>query len=120
MTEPTRPLKEHYRVIYLDGVYFPILHEGQRDQTALLVALGVDMAGNKEVLAVRVGGEESRSSWENLLSELQKRGVNEVDLMVTDGDQGVIGAISRFFPLSKRQRCLLHKMRNRASSHTQA
>jgi len=107
-----RPLKAHYRVIYLDGVYFPIMHEGQRDQTALLVALGVDMAGNKEVLAVRVGGEESRTSWESFLGELQKRGVNEVDLVVTDGDQGLIGAINRISPGTKRQRCLLHKYRN--------
>ena len=107
-----RPLAEHYRIIYLDAVYFPILHESSRDQSAVLVALGVDMAGDKEVLAVKVGNEESRSSWESFLFELQKRGVSEVDLVVTDGDAGLIGAISRVWPSAKRQRCLLHKMRN--------
>src|SRR5689334_21483972 len=74
----TRALKEHYRVIYIDGVYFPILHEDRRDQTALLVALGVDLSGAKEVLAVRVGGQESRETWETLLAELKGRGVAEV------------------------------------------
>lgn len=83
-----RPLKEHYRVIYLDAVYFPILHESGRNQSAVLVALGVDMAGDKKVLAVKVVNEESRSSWEGFLFELQKRGVVEVDLVVTDGDAG--------------------------------
>lgn len=108
----TRALKEHYRVIYIDGVYFPILHEDRRDQTALLVALGVDSRYAKEVLAVRVGGQESRETWEALLAELKKRGVGEVDLVVTDGDAGLIGAVTRAFPNCKRQRCLLHKMRN--------
>ncbi len=57
-----RPLAEHYGIIYLDAVYFPILHESSRDQSAVLVAREVDMTGNKEVLAVKVGNEESRSS----------------------------------------------------------
>ncbi len=46
------------------------------------------------------------------LLELQKRGVIEVDLVVTDGAAGLIGAISRVWPYAKRQRCILHKMRN--------
>ncbi|HEX2911005.1 MAG TPA: transposase [Chloroflexia bacterium] len=68
-----RPLAVHYRLIYLDAVYFPLLHESSRNQCAVLVALGVDMAGDKEVEAVKVGNEESRASWETLLLELQKR-----------------------------------------------
>ena len=112
----TRPLQEHYRVIYLAGVYFPILHEDRRDQTALLVALGVDLSGVKEVLAVQVGMQESRESWAALLANLKGRGVAAVDLVVSDGDAGLIGAVEQGFPFCKRQRCLLHKMRNTLAS----
>lgn len=108
----SRKLMPHYRVLYLDGVYFPILHENRRDQTALLVALGVDQSGAKEILAVQVGGSESQESWQGIVDDLKKRGVKQVDLVVTDGDQGLIGVVSKSFPESVRQRCLLHKMRN--------
>jgi transposase-like protein len=58
----TRSLKSHYKVVYFDGEYFPILHQRQSSQTAILVAMGVDVLGEKEVLALRVGGEESLDS----------------------------------------------------------
>jgi transposase-like protein len=105
-------LAGHYPVIYLDGVYFPIVHEGKADQTALLVALGVREDGTKEVLAVEVGGEESEASWTELLQNLKKRGVEQIDLVVTDGDAGLISALGKNFPKAKRQRCVTHKMRN--------
>jgi transposase-like protein len=96
-----RPLQAHYPVIYLDGVYFPIVHEGKADQTALLVALGVREDGTKEVLAVEVGGEESEASWTELLQNLKKRGVEQIDLVVTDGDAGLISALGKNFPQSQ-------------------
>jgi putative transposase len=107
-----RSLKSHYKVIYFDGVYFPILHQGQRAQTALLVALGIDGLGEKEVLAVRVGGEESLDSWSELITDLKRRGVESIELAVTDGDAGLIAAFERAFPKAKRQRCLTHKVKN--------
>lgn len=108
----SRPLQAHYRVIYLVAVYFPVVHEGQRDQTPLLVALGIDLQGGKEALACQFGGEESRQNWEELLADLTNRGVCEVDLVITDGNSGLIGAVGQAFPKACRQRCILHKMRN--------
>ena len=48
-----RPLQEHWRIVYLDGVHFSIRHGEKADSTIILTALGVDPAGNKEVLALR-------------------------------------------------------------------
>jgi len=107
-----RALKSHYKVVYFDGVYFPILHEGQSSQTAVLVALGVDGLGEKEVLAVKVGGEESLDSWSELMADLKRRGVASIELAVTDGDAGLIAAFERAFARAKRQRCLTHKVKN--------
>ncbi len=55
-----RTLQEHWRIVYLDGVHFSIRHGDQADTTIILTALGVDLAGNKEVLALRVCAEESK------------------------------------------------------------
>lgn len=106
----TRKLKSHYKVVYFDGVYFPILHQGQRAQTAVLVALGVDGLGEKEVLAIKVGGEESLDSWSELMADLKRRQVESSIELV--GDAGLIGAFGRAFPKAKRQRCLTHKVKN--------
>ena len=105
-------LQSHYRVIYLDGVYYPVVYEDKADQTAVLVALGVDQSGHKEVLAIFAGAEESKVAWLSLLSDLRKRGVEQVDLFVTDGGDGLIAALKESYPSSRRQRCVTNKMRN--------
>jgi transposase-like protein len=107
-----RALSAHYRVIYLDGVYFPIVHEDRADQTPLLVALGVDANGHKDVLGFVVAGQESRAAWQTLVDDLKRRGVQQVDLFVTDGDEGLSGVLTQAFPTAQRQRCLTHKVRN--------
>ena len=55
-----RPLQEHWRVLYLDGVHFSIRHGEKANSTIILTALGVDLAGNKEVLALRACAEEDK------------------------------------------------------------
>ena len=107
-----RPLLEHYRVILIDGVYFPIVHGQKADETPLLVALGVDLEGQKSVIGLMIAGEESTDAWQNLFDDLKQRGVKRVDLFATDGDEGLIGVLERTFPHTPRQRCTNHKMRN--------
>jgi len=107
-----RPLLEHYRVIFIDGVYFPIVHGQQADETPLLVAVGIDLEGQKAVIGLMIAGEESADAWQNLLDDLKQRGVRAVDLFVTDGDEGLIGVLERTFAHTLRQRCTNHKMRN--------
>src|SRR2546425_4651004 len=107
-----RSLLTHYRILYLDGIHFTVRHGTQTDSTIILTALGVDLEGNREVLALRACAEESKDGWSCLLQDLRTRGVTEVDLIVTDGHDGLLAAISALFPATLRQRCLVHKQRN--------
>ncbi len=107
-----RPLQEYWRIVYLDGVHFSIRHGEQADSTIILTALGVDAAGNKEVLALRACAEEDQDGWACLLQALRSRGATHVDLLVTDGHEGLLAAASDLFSATPRQRCLVHKQRN--------
>jgi transposase-like protein len=107
-----RQLLVHYRIIYLHGIHFTVRHGSQTDATMILTALGVDLEGNREVLALRACAEEDKEGWSCLLQDLRNRGVSEIDLLVTDGHDGLLAAVSALFPATLRQRCLVHKQRN--------
>jgi transposase-like protein len=107
-----RPLLAHSRILYLDGIHFTVRHGGKTDSTIILTALGVDLEGNKDVLALRACAEEDKDGWSCLVQDLRTRGVTEIDLIVTDGHDGLLAAISSLFTATPRQRCLVHKQRN--------
>ena len=107
-----RPLFRHYRILYLDGIHFRVRHGTQTDSTIILTALGVDLEGNKDVLALRACAEEDKDGWSCLLQDLRNRGVTEIDLIVTDGHDGLLAAVGSLFPATLRQRCIVHKQRN--------
>ena len=111
-----RPLQEHWRVLYLDGVHFSIRHGDKTDATIILTALGIDLAGNKEVLALRACAEESKEGWAGLLQDVRTRGATHIDLIVTDGHDGLLAVLADLFAATPRQRCLAHKQRNVLSS----
>src|SRR3989441_10481415 len=107
-----RPLSEHWRILYLDGVHFSIRHGDKADSTIFLTALGVDLEGNKEVVALRACAEEDKDGWACLLQDLRSRGATQIDLIVTDGHDGLLAAVAEWFSATPRQRCLVHKQRN--------
>jgi putative transposase len=107
-----RRLQEHWRILYLDGIHFSIRHGDKADSTIILTALGVDLAGNKEVLALRACAQEDKDGWACLLHDLRTRGATHIDLFVTDGHDGLLAAVSELFSATPRQRCLVHKQRN--------
>jgi transposase-like protein len=108
----SRRLQGHWRVLYLDGIYFEVRHGDKVDPTVVLAALGVDLEGNKDILAIRACAQESQDGWMCLLQDLRTRGVTEVDLILTDGHEGLLAAVSALFTATPRQRCLVHKQRN--------
>jgi len=107
-----RSLLTHYRIVYLDGIHFTVRHGTQTDSTIILTALGVDLEGNKEVLARRPCAEEDKDGWSCLLQDVRRRGATQMDLIVTDGHDGLLAAVSALFTATPRQRCLVHKQRN--------
>ncbi len=107
-----RSLLSHYRILYLDGIHFRVRHGTQTDSTIILTALGVDMEGNKDVLALRACAEEDKDGWSCLLQDVRRRGATQMDLIVTDGHEGLLAAVSALFSATSRQRCAVHKQRN--------
>jgi transposase-like protein len=108
----SRTLQDHWRVLYLDGIYLEVRHGEKVDPTIILAAMGVDLEGNKDILAIRACAQESEDGWMCLLQDLRTRGVKDVDLILTDGHEGLLAAVSALFTAASRQRCLVHKQRN--------
>jgi len=115
-----RRLLPHYRILYLDGIHFTVRHGTQSDATMILTALGVDLEGNREVLAFRACAEEDKDGWSCLLQDLRTRGVSQIDLIVTDGHDGLLAAGASLFAATPRQRCLVHKQPGADECHSQA
>jgi Transposase, Mutator family len=70
------------------------------------------LEGNKEVLALRACAEEGKDGWVCVLQDLRTRGATQIDLIVTDGHDGLLAAVKELFSATPHQRCLLHKQRN--------
>lgn len=107
-----RKLKAHYLYAYADGTYFPVIYNDEGCKMPILAVVGIDQEGQRDVLAFCVGERENQKAWEDLLEDLKSRGVKQVDLWITDGNQAMLNAIANKFPASKRQRCLKHKIDN--------
>ncbi len=108
----TRPLKAHYLYAYADGTYFTVIYDKTGCKMPILAIVGIDEGGQRDVLAFTVGERENQDAWEDLLENLKERGVVSVDLWTTDGNKAMLNAIDKKFPVSKRQRCIKHKMEN--------
>ena len=105
-----RELEEDYLYVWVDGVY---PKAGPKDENmALLVVVGLNSRGHKEILAIEEGYRESIESWRDVFRCLKKRGIKWIGMVVADGIDSVWKAIRDVFPKAKKQRCWVHKMRN--------
>ena len=101
---------KEYVYIWADGVYFKIRLEGERQ--CILVIMGVTAEGTKELIAVSDGVRESELSWRQVLLSLRDRGMQAPKLGVGDGALGFWKALDQVFPMTKAQRCWIHKTAN--------
>lgn len=105
-------LAAHYRVFYLDAVRFQVRHKEATDPLVVLAVLAVNLAGHKELLALKAYAEETGAGWQSILNEVRDRGVEKVDVIVSDGHKGLTSACDKLFTATPRQRCLVHKERD--------
>lgn len=108
----TRRLEERYAYAFADGTYFTVIYNDEGCKMPILAVSGIRLTGEREVLAFSVGDRENQPAWEELLENLKQRGVKDIGLWVSDGNQAMLNAITKKFPDSARQRCVLHKMDN--------
>lgn len=107
-----RKLKSHYLYVFADGTYFTVIYDAEGCKMPILAIVGIDEDGRREVLAFTVGERENQNAWEDTLENLKDRGVESVDLWITDGNKAMLNAIEIKFPSAQRQRCIKHKMEN--------
>jgi putative transposase len=108
----SRPLSPRYEYLFADGTYFTVIYENEGCKMPILVVIGIKPSGEREVLGFSVGDRENQRAWEGVFEDLKHRGVKEVGLLITDGHQAMLNAISAKFPGVARQRCVKHKMEN--------
>lgn len=107
-----RPLKSEYPYVYLDGIWLKRSWGGEVESISVLVAIGVNKDGYREILGVAEGAKEDKESWRNFLRYLKNRGLEKVDLVISDKSIGLIETLFEFFPTAKWQRCVVHFYRN--------
>lgn len=107
-----RELNGEYPYVYLDGLYLKKSWGGEVRNVAILVAIGVNSEGYREVLGSMEGAREDKESWQGFLKHLKDRGLKGVDLIISDKCLGLVDSIPYFFPEAKWQRCIVHFYRN--------
>ncbi|KGQ21295.2 IS256 family transposase [Thermus filiformis] len=107
-----RPLELGYPYLYLDASYFKVNWGGRVVDLALLVAVGVNEEGYREVLALEPSGGERKEAWRNLLKGLLERGLHGVRLVISDDHPAIRQAVMAELPGARWQRCVVHFERN--------
>lgn len=107
-----RPLNEAFPYVILDARYERVREGGVIVSRAILIALGIDWEGRRQVLAVESANRESQSSWREFLLQLNARGLHDVQLVVSDDHPGLKTAIREVLPGVWWQRGYVHFLRN--------
>jgi len=108
----SRPLENIYAVVFLDAIHYKVRSEGRIIKKAVYIAIGIDLDGNKDVLGLWVGENESSKFWLGILNGLKNRGVEDILITCVDGLTGFNEAIAAAYPKTEIQRCIIHQIRN--------
>ena len=107
-----RPIEGQFAYVYLDGIWLKRSWGGEVKNVAVLVAVGVDADGYRQILGVCEGTKEDLESWRNFLRHLKERGLTGVKLVISDKCLGLVQAVAEFYPEAGWQRCVVHFYRN--------
>lgn len=107
-----KPIEEEHPYVFLDGVYLKRSWGGEVQNVSVLVAIGVNSEGYREILGLGEGSREDKESWSSFLRYLKERGLKGVRLVVSDKAAGLVDALGDFYPEAKWQRCVVHWYRN--------
>jgi putative transposase len=107
-----RPLQEPFAYLILDARYEKVREAGIVMSQAVLIAVGIDWDGRRQILAVEMANRESRSAWKDFLVGLKARGLKGVELVVSDDHAGLVAAIGELIPEAAWQCCYVHFLRN--------
>ena len=110
-----RSLDAIYPIVYFDAIVVKVRQDGRVINKAIHLALGVNLAGHKELLGLWMTEHESAKFWLCVLTEMKNRGVKDVFIACVDGLTGFPEAIETVFPQTRVQLCIVHMVRNSLS-----
>ena len=107
-----RPIDGEHPYVYLDGIVLKRCWAGEVRNVSLLVAIGVNSEGYREILGICEGAKEDKAGWSAFLKHLKSRGLKGVRLIISDACMGLSESAAEFFPDAAWQRCIVHWYRN--------
>lgn len=107
-----RPIEGEHPYVYLDGISLKRSWGGEVRNVSVLVAIGVNREGYREILGVAEGAREDKESWTSFLRYLKERGLTGVELFISDKCVGLVESLGLFYPDALWQRCIVHFYRN--------
>ena len=108
----TRPLEAIYPIVFMDAIHYHVRSEGQIVKKAVYIAIGISSSGEKDVIGMWVGENESAKFWLSKLNELKSRGVDDILIACVDGLTGFSNAIEAVYPQTQIQQCIIHQIRS--------
>lgn len=108
----SRPLNPMYPFVFMDAIHYKIKEDGRIVNRAAYVVLGVTLEGEKDILSITIGANESSKFWLGMLNDLKNRGIMDVLFFCVDGLSGFKEAINSVYPKAQVQRCVIHMLRN--------
>jgi transposase-like protein len=106
-----RPIEGDWPYLWIDATYVKVRQQGRVVSVAVIVAVGVNSDGRREVLGMDIGPSEAETFWTTFLRKLARRGLRGVKLVVSDAHEGIKAAVSKVLATTW-QRCRVHFMRN--------
>ena len=107
-----RPLKKIYSIVYVDCIYCYVKRDLIGEKTAVYVAIGIDIDGFKEVLGLYIDKTESAKFWQYIFEDIKIRGTEDILFVCMDGLKGLPETITKVFPKTITQKCIVHIVRN--------
>ena len=107
-----RPLESIYPICFIDAIHFSVREETNVVKKAAYIVLGVSEYGQKDILGIWIGENESAKFWLSVFNDIKARGVKDILIMCSDGLTGIKEAIQVAFPKTVQQRCIVHMIRN--------
>ena len=107
-----RPLDAYYKAVYCDALYVSLKRGDNYSKEAVYVMYGVKDDNTRELLLLEVNPTEGSGMWGEYFTQLKKRGVEEIDLIIADGLVGFADAAKQVYSTSDIQRCVVHLERN--------
>jgi transposase-like protein len=108
----TSPLRAYYPYLYVDAVYLKVFNGARFVSLSVIIAIGVNEEGYREILDIVLEDAESEHAYRDFFKGLKERGIEKVDLVISDGHKGIKSAASKSFVGSSWQLCTVHVKRN--------